>query len=143
MTLLRFNLFNEPQQQVRKFDSIINEYLTSDFNKKSFATPSSDIWEDDKNYMIEVELPGLKKDEIKVQVEDRTLTIKTEKQNETEKERRMIRQERLVSNYVRSFRFREDANFAKIEADFENGVLTLNIPKIVEEKQKERIIKVK
>ena len=69
--------------------------------------------------------------------------IKTEKTNNSENERKMIKQERFVKNYQRNFRFNEDVEFEKIDADFENGILKLTIPKPAEVKQKERIIKVK
>jgi HSP20 family protein len=105
-------------------------------------TPRVDIVEDDKEYLINVELPGVKKDEVKVSVKDRVLSISGERKSEKEeKGRKYRRTERTYGAYVRSFTLPEDASGEKLKADFGDGILKVHIPK--EEGAKTKAIEVK
>jgi HSP20 family protein len=89
-----------------------------------------DISEDDREYLIKAELPGIEKDQFKVTVEDGILLIsgerETEKENNTRKYHRV---ERSYGSFLRSFSLPDDADGAKIKAEFKNGVLNVHLPK--------------
>ena len=93
----------------------------------------TDIREHDTGYTIEVELPGFKKDEVKVSLEDGYLTINAAKmQEENEKDKatgKYIRQERFSGACQRSFYVGEGVKQEDIKAEFKHGVLKLLIPK--------------
>ena len=93
----------------------------------------TDIREHDTGYTIEVELPGFKKDEVKVSLEDGYLTINAAKmQEENEKDKatgKYIRQERFSGACQRSFYVGEGVKEEDIGAKFENGVLKITVPK--------------
>lgn len=89
-----------------------------------------DISEDDKNYMVEADLPGVKKEDIKVSIEGNQVTVSAEtKQEKEERTKDMLRSERHVGQQYRSFTLPNDVDDAKAQAKYENGVLHLTLPK--------------
>jgi HSP20 family protein len=105
-------------------------------------SPLVDISEDDKEYCIRAELPGLKKEEVKVTVENGVLSIAGERQYEKEdKNRKYHRIERAYGNFVRSFSVPDDADPSKVSAEFKDGVLNVRLAK--DERAKPKTIEVK
>jgi HSP20 family protein len=93
-------------------------------------TPSVDIIEDDKEFLVKAELPEVKREEIKVLVRDHTLSITGERKAEKEeKGRKYHRIERTYGSFERSFTLPEEANADKITSDFKDGVLRVHLPK--------------
>ncbi len=104
--------------------------------------PLVDIVEDDNEYLIKAELPDVKKDEVKVTVQDDVLTITGERQYEKEeKEKKYHRVERAYGSFARSFTLPEDADGEKVAAEFKDGVLKVHLPK--SEKARPKSIEVK
>ncbi|MGQ0429754.1 MAG: Hsp20/alpha crystallin family protein [Gammaproteobacteria bacterium] len=106
-------------------------------------SPVADIAETDEEYLVKAELPGIKREEVKVALEDGMLTISGERRQEKEvKERRMHRIERFYGTFSRSFWLPDDADADLIRADCKEGVLTVHIPKTQASKPKAIEIKV-
>ena len=104
--------------------------------------PLVDISEDDKEYRIKVELPEVKKEDVKVTAEAGTLTIMGERKFEKEeKGRKHHRIERAYGTFGRSFSLPDDASPAKVSAEFKDGVLTVHLVK--DEKAKPQHVEVK
>ena len=104
--------------------------------------PVVDIVEDDNEYLIKAELPEVKKEDVKVTVQDNVLTISGERQYEKEeKGKKYHRVERAYGSFARSFSLPEDADGEKVAAEFKNGVLMVHLPK--SEKAKPKSIEVK
>jgi len=92
--------------------------------------PSANITERDKDYLIELAAPGLSKKDFKVELENHTLSISSEKEEKHEEEENGIsRKEFSYNSFCRSFRLPENSKADKIEAEYENGVLKIEIPK--------------
>ena len=92
--------------------------------------PLVDIVEDDTQYVITAELPGLKKEEIKVGVQDNVLTISGERQYEKEeKDKKFHRIERAHGRFARSFTIPENSDGEKVSAEFKDGMLQVHLPK--------------
>jgi HSP20 family protein len=105
-------------------------------------TPLVDISEDDKEYRIKVELPEVKKEDVKVTAEEGTLSIMGERKFEKEeKGRKYHRVERAYGSFGRSFSLPDDASPAKVSAEFKDGVLTVHLLK--DEKAKPQHVEVK
>ena len=105
--------------------------------------PLVDIVEDDKNYVIKAELPGIKKEEIKVGVQDDVLTISGERKYEKEeKDKKFHRIERAYGSFVRSFTIPEDSDGEKVSAEFKDGILIVHLPKTEKVKPKQVEVKV-
>ena len=119
------------------FDGFFNDFPTL----YGFGSPMKvDIRESDKDYTIEAELPGVKKDEINVELRDDRLTISVQREEHNEDEKRnYIRKERRFSSMSRSF-YVSDVKPEDVKAKFENGILTLSLPKSEDQKKREHRI---
>ena len=106
-------------------------------------TPLVDIAEDDKEYLIKAELPEVKKEDVKVTVENGVLTITGERKFEKEeKGKKYHRVERAYGSFIRSFTLPEGAAGDKINAEFKDGVLKVHLAKSAEAKPKSINVKV-
>jgi HSP20 family protein len=105
-------------------------------------TPLVDISEDANEYLVKAELPELKKEEVKVSVENGELTISGERKSEKEeKGKKFHRIERSYGSFLRSFTLPESVNAEKVSAEFKDGVLSVHLPK--DERAKPKSIEVK
>jgi HSP20 family protein len=94
------------------------------------AAPAVDIVENEKNYEIAADVPGMDQKDLQVKVSDAGLTIKGQKQEEREeKDRGYHLQERRFGSFQRTFGLPEGVDAANIEASFKKGVLTVTLPK--------------
>jgi HSP20 family protein len=105
-------------------------------------SPLVDISEDDHEYLVKAELPDLKKEEVKITVENGELTISGERKVEKEeKNKKFHRIERSYGSFARSFTLPEGVSGEKVSADFKNGLLEIHLPK--DEKARPKTIEVK
>ena len=106
-------------------------------------TPAVDIYETSDAYVLHADLPGLKKEDIEVQVLENQITIRgTRKRAYPTEEKGFRRYERAEGRFERNFRIREGIDAGKVEATFENGVLTLSLPKPEEAKPRQIEVKI-
>ena len=89
----------------------------------------TDVHEHEDHYEVDIDLPGFKKDEIKLELENGYLTVGASKEHEQEHEGKAIRKERYSGSMQRSFYIGEYVTEDEIKAKFEHGVLSLEIPK--------------
>ena len=108
----------------RVFDSFFGDH---DY---SIGRPAVDVREDEDNYVVEVELPGLSEKDVEVKVENHVLTIASRKdESKEEKDEGYIRRERRHYSFKRSFSLPENVDAEKISANFKNGLLDIAVPK--------------
>lgn len=94
-------------------------------------SPLVDISEDDKEYLVKADLPEMKKEDVKVTVEEGVLSISGERKSEKEeKNKKFHRIERSYGTFLRTFTLPEDADAKKIAAEFKDGVLWVHLPKV-------------
>ena len=108
------------------------------YGKRAGREMLTDVREHDDHYDLEIDLPGFKKEDITVELENGYLTVTANKghdQEEKDKKGTIIRQERYSGTMSRSFYLGENYRTEDIRASFEGGVLTLNVPKKEEQKQ--------
>jgi HSP20 family protein len=92
--------------------------------------PLVDVIENEKEYLVKAELPEVKKEDVKITVQDDILTMSGERtQEKEEKGKKFHRIERAYGSFSRSFTLPEDADASKVAAEFKNGVLTVRLPK--------------
>lgn len=106
-------------------------------------SPQVDISEDDKEYLVKADLPEMKKEDVKVTVEDNVLSISGERKAEKEeKNKKFHRIERSYGTFLRTFTLPEDADAKKIAAEFKDGVLKMHLPRTPAAKPKPVEVKV-
>lgn len=110
------------------------------YGKHAAHVMKTDIKEHDDGYELVVDLPGFKKDQVQVELKDGYLTISAEKgleKDDNEKKGKYLRQERYSGSTSRTFYVGEGVTENDIHGKFENGILTLDIPKKEEKKEVE------
>jgi HSP20 family protein len=122
------------------FDNFFNDdfFMNADYLpvKNGFKV---DIKEDENNYTIEADLPGVKKDSINITYENNYLSISTARQDEyEEKKDNFIRKERHYGEFKRSF-YVDNIDDTKIKAEFKDGVLKIIVPKLEKIPQSKKI----
>ena len=111
------------------------------YGKNAARIMRTDVHEHDEGFELDVDLPGFKKDEIELSLENGNLTITASKaldKDEEDKRGRLIRQERYAGTMQRSFYIGKNVTEEEIKAKFEDGVLKLMIPKKDEKKLPEK-----
>ncbi len=132
--LVKFNPFGSAVARDLFFDDFFPVAQTS-------FEPRIDVKENEKEFVVRAELPGLSKDDFKLSVENNVLTLEGEKKNEfEEKQDGYFRRERTFGAFRRSFRLTDSVDAKKIKAQYEQGVLNITIPKA--EKAKPKLIEV-
>lgn len=111
-------------------DTARNNSDRTDLTLSAAWTPSVDIEEADNAYLVRIEIPQVKKDDVKITVDDGVLVVTGERKQATEdKNRRYHRVERSYGAFYRSFRLPNDVDPAKIDAKFADGMLNVTLPR--------------
>jgi len=135
------DLVNMQREVGRLFDGLFNE-SDGDGNFVTSWSPRADVSENNESYVIKVELPGVNKNDVKITLHEKILTIKGEKKQEKEeKDRNFHRVERSYGSFERSFSLPSGVKSDKIDAAYKDGVLTVTLPKVEEAKPKEIEVK--
>ena len=121
--------------------AVFNDLFDTEFMPKASATaPAINVKETDKAYFVELAAPGMRKEDFNVHINDEgNLMIKMEKKDEKKEEdknTRYLRREFSYSKFEQTLILPDDVNKEQISAKVEHGVLTVELPKIVEEKVK-------
>ena len=147
-TLTRWDPFRELDELHSRLGTLFGRApVRKDGTKEETMTiaewaPLVDIIEDEKEYLIKADLPEIRKEDVKVRVENGVLTISGERTYEKEdKGRKYHRIERAYGSFERSFTLPEDADATKVNAEFKDGVLKVHLAK--DEKAKPKAVEVK
>ena len=133
--------FRDFSQVQEPFDRLFNEFInlkrTDGMQSMSF-NPSCEIAEEDNNYVLRFDLPGVTKDQVKVEADRDQLTIHAERKEEQKSEsKKKYLSEMHYGSYTRSFTLPGPVDEKKVDAKFENGVLTVTVPKTESVKAKQ------
>ena len=145
MTLVKFN--NGQRNAVSPwfndvFDSLFNDSVLND--RFVTKTPAVNIAETENEFQIELAVPGLKKEDFKINLDKNVLSVSAEKKAENiEEGKKYSKREYSYTSFVRSFTLPEVADQAKIEAEYTDGILKLNVAKKEEAKVQRREMCVK
>jgi HSP20 family protein len=120
---------------------VFNDFFNTDFMPKANATaPAINVKESDKGYTVELAAPGMTKEDFNVHINDEgNLIIKMEskhEKNEEDKSTRYLRREFSYSRYEQTLILPDDVEKEQISAKVENGVLTVELPKLVQQQVK-------
>jgi HSP20 family protein len=125
----------------RTFSPFLSNLFDDDFfpalTSRTSSMPAVNIREDDKNFTLELAVPGMDKKDLKIDINEDVLTIGAEAKNETEENTEGYkRKEFSYSSFCRSFYLPENVNRDKISAAYKDGILSVELPKNDEEKAK-------
>lgn len=139
-----FKEMEETQNRLARF--LGTPPRSADAGKESMTitewAPSVDIIEDDKEWLVKADLPEVRKEDVKVTVENGVLTITGERKFEKEeKDKKYHRIERAYGNFLRCFTLPDAADSSQVNAEFKDGVLKVHLPK--SEKAKAKAVEVK
>ncbi len=147
MELARWNPFRELEDMQGRLNRLFGEppFARTGENGMSFSgwSPAVDVQETDKEYLIKADLPDVKKEDVKVELLDGTLTIEGERQQEKEEKGKTFHKiEREYGKFLRRFAMPSEVDATKVQADFKNGVLNVHLPKSATAKPKAIDVKV-
>src|SRR6476469_5472220 len=150
-TLITWNQLRDMEAQNRfhpflgGFPNIPNRMGSGEIDSLAVAdwSPEVDISEDDHGYLLKADLPEMKKDDVRVTVEDGVLSVSGERKTEKEDlKKKFHRIERCFGTFRRSFTLPEDADSTKVTAEFRDGVLKVHLPTTPVAKTKATQVKV-
>jgi HSP20 family protein len=154
MTPTRFGRdpFGALRQVASEFDRVFDEPFWPSFNwpfrgflapRTTAWSPGIDVFERDNRLITKIDLPGLKKEDVKVEVTDGWLTIFGERKNEVEeKKENYYRCEREFGNFYRAVPLPENVKFEDVKATFTDGVLEVSVPLTVKVEPKPRNVEI-
>jgi HSP20 family protein len=150
MALVRWDPFREMEEVADRFSRLLQrrpdaapatgqeEITTADW------IPAVDVSETDGEYLVKAELPGMKKEDVKVSVMDGKLTLRGERRHQKEeKTEKLHRVERAYGSFMRSFTLPADVDDSKLAAEYSDGVLRIKLPKSAASKPKAKEIEIK
>eukprot|EP00484_Ammonia_sp_Unknown_P008527 CAMPEP_0197073142 /NCGR_PEP_ID=MMETSP1384-20130603/210456_1 /TAXON_ID=29189 /ORGANISM="Ammonia sp." /LENGTH=192 /DNA_ID=CAMNT_0042511973 /DNA_START=90 /DNA_END=668 /DNA_ORIENTATION=+ len=162
MSEMRHPFHMEMDRHLQNMDSIVAQYLGdwqrsdpfhhNEMRMDRYAFSSADIEERDNSYEVQVDLPGLKKDDIELSVEDGMLRIrgerkysKTEENKEDEAAVKYYHRERFSGSFSKSVRLPEDIeqDLSQISASYQDGVLSITVPKQAKQPEKDKAHRIK
>ncbi len=135
MNLVKWDPFKELEEVSNRLNRIFGRAaFRTESGRETLAvadwSPSADISETDAAYLIKAEIPGVNKENVKVTVQDGTLTLQGERKMEKEeKGKKFHRIERSYGSFLRSFRMPDDADENSVKAEFKDGVLNVTVAK--------------
>jgi HSP20 family protein len=143
MALIRWDPFREMSSLQERMNRLMSDFRTrSPFGEEEMAQgswiPAVDIYETKESIVLNVELPGVTKEDIALEVKDSTLTIKGEKKLEKNvTEENFHRMERSYGSFTRAFTLPSTVQQDKVKAKFRDGILEIMLPKAEEAKPKQ------
>ncbi len=131
-TITRIDPFRELANFFENWDLSGKDQLTS-----GTFLPAVDVYEDEHNLVLKLEVPGVNEEDLKVSLENNTLTVSGERKFEKEeKEENFHRIERRFGSFTRTFRLPSTVDSEKVEAGYDKGVLKITLAKRLEAKPK-------
>lgn len=135
------NTFREMARYQERMDKLMNEMISGSGEPSALSldfSPSCELVEEERNFLLRVDLPGVTKDNVKVEIDADRLTIHAERHEEKEtKTRRRHLSEISYGSYVRTFQLPQVIDEKMVKASFTDGVLKITIPKTEATKAKQ------
>ena len=137
-----FREFSTMQERMNRMNRLFRESYSPEGPEEALTTtsfaPPVDIYEDEHNITLKIEVPGIDEKDIDVRLENNTLTVHGERKIEKEeKEENFRRVERQYGGFTRSFTLPSSVDTGQVSADYDKGVLKINLAKKAEAKPKQ------
>ncbi|MHB1699572.1 MAG: Hsp20/alpha crystallin family protein [Acidobacteriaceae bacterium] len=141
-TITRFTPFHDVAVLQNRLNSIFNDFAKADAENETLTAgsfvPAVDVYEDANKLVLKLEVPGIKQDDLDIRMENQTLTVRGERKFEAEeKEENFHRIERRYGSFVRSFTLPTTVDTENVKANYDAGVLSIELSKRAEAKPKQ------
>ena len=116
--------------------NLLDDDFLPTLSSRTSSMPAVNIREDEKNYILDLAIPGMDKKDLKIDISEDVLTISSESKEESSEERDGYKKKEFnYSSFCRSFYIPDNVNREKIGANYKDGILTVSLPKMEEEKK--------
>ncbi len=141
MTFVKFGPVKDFEDINNRIHNFVDDLPNVKFNLGFSFKPRVDLYSDSENYFIEMDVPGIAKDELKISLHNNVLSISGEKKNSNEGNKKFtyLKNERSFGAFSREFNLPEEINSDKVSASFENGVLKVVLEKAEKVETKKEI----
>lgn len=144
MTYIKFGPASDFDAFNKKLHSFIDEFPNIGLDINYSVKPRADFYSDDENVYLDFEIPGVKKEDVKISLKDNVLTVSGEKKDLSAKSKsgQVFKSERNYGPFTKSFQLPEGLNTDNIQASLEDGILKVTIAKKVKNSSQDKEIKI-
>ena len=130
MNIVRWNNFNSTLPMMNQIDDLFDSMIYKTLERSENWTPEVSVFENDKLYTVTLDIPGVEKKEVNIEVEGSSLIVSGKREEANEKDMSLYYCQTRYGNFSRTFNLPEEINVEKINAKYKNGTLMLTLPKM-------------
>jgi len=130
MNVVRWNNFNSALPVMNQLDDLFDSMIYKTLEKSQNWTPEVSVFENDKLYTVTLDIPGVEKKNVNIEVEGSALIVSGKREEVNEKDMSLYYSQTRYGNFSRTFNLPEEINVEKIGAKYKNGTLILTLPKM-------------
>ena len=130
MNIVRWNNFNNTLPTMNRLDDLFDSMIYKTLERSRNWTPEVSVFENDKLYTVTLDIPGVEKKDVNIEVEGSTLIVSGKREESNEKDMSLYYSQTRYGNFSRTFNLPEEINVEKIGAKYKNGTLVLTLPKM-------------
>ena len=130
MNIVRWNNFNSALPMMNRIDDLFDSIIYKTLEKSQNWTPEVNVFENDKLYTVILDIPGVEKKDVNIEVEGSSLIVSGKREEANEKDMSLYYSQTRYGNFSRTFNLPEEINVEKINAKYKNGTLVLTLPKM-------------
>ena len=130
MNIVRWNKFNSTLPMMNQIDDLFDSMIYKTLDRSQNWTPEVSVFENDKLYTVTLDIPGVEKKDVNIEVEGSSLIVSGKREKANEKDMSLYYSQTRYGNFSRAFNLPEEINVEKIGAKYKNGTLILTLPKM-------------
>ena len=130
MNIVRWNNLSSAMPMMNHLDDLFDSMIYKTLERNQNWTPEVSIFENDKLYTVTMDIPGVEKKDVNIEVEGSCLTVTGKRDEKNEKDMSLYYSQTRYGNFSRTFNLPEEIGVEKISAKYKNGTLILTLPKM-------------
>ena len=130
MNIVRWNNLNSALPAMNRLDDLFDSMIYKTLERSKNWTPEVSVFENDKLYTVTLDIPGVEKKNVNIEVEGSSLIVSGKREETNEKDMSLYYSQTRYGNFSRTFNLPEEINVEKIAAKYKNGTLNLTLPKM-------------
>ena len=130
MNIVRWNSLSSAMPMMNRLDDLFDSMIYKTLERNQNWTPEVSIFENDKLYTVTMDIPGVEKKDVNIEVEGSCLTVSGKRDEKNEKDMSLYYSQTRYGNFSRTFNLPEEIGVEKISAKYKNGTLILTLPKM-------------